>query len=185
MAVVGPFLACGVYAAARDLERGIEPSVSGGLRLLSQRKASLALLSLAVRLIMAAWVRLSALLFALRFNTFEVPAEVYLTAFTSISGFLSLWCFVAIGLLLAVVLFTISAVAIPLILDRDTNFVAAIGASLQAVTKNFPAMLVWASLIFASTALGIAAAVGLAFVFPALGYATWHSYRALVRHHGR
>ncbi len=43
-------------------------------------------------------------------------------------------------------------------------------------------MAVWAMSIVALTAVGIATAfVGFAVIFPVLGYATWHSYRALVR----
>ena len=39
-----------------------------------------------------------------------------------------------------------------------------------------------AALIVALTAIGVATVfVGLAVIFPVLGYATWHSYRALVK----
>ena len=40
-------------------------------------------------------------------------------------------------------------------------------------------MAVWAISIVTLTAVGIATAF--AVIFPVLGYATWHSYRALVR----
>jgi uncharacterized membrane protein len=43
-------------------------------------------------------------------------------------------------------------------------------------------MALWAALIVALTALGVMTLfIGLAIVFPILGYATWHSYRALVK----
>ena len=72
--------------------------------------------------------------------------------------------------------------AIPLILDRDTDFISAIRTSYRAVARNPGAMLVWSAAIAALTAVGIATAfVGLAVIFPILGYATWHSYRSLVR----
>jgi hypothetical protein len=43
-------------------------------------------------------------------------------------------------------------------------------------------MLAWAGLIVALTAFSVAMAfVGLAVIFPVLGYVSWHSYRALVK----
>ena len=56
------------------------------------------------------------------------------------------------------------------------------GAGLiRAVVRNPGAMAVWAAAIVALTAIGIATAfVGLALIFPVLGYATWHSYRSLI-----
>ena len=90
--------------------------------------------------------------------------------------------FVGIGFLLAAVVFVISAVAIPLILDKDADFVTAMQTSYRAVTCNPRAMAVWAMSIVTLTAVGIATAfVGFAVIFPVLGYATWHSYRALVK----
>ena len=50
------------------------------------------------------------------------------------------------------------------------------------MARNPAPMAIWAGAIVALTAVGIATAfIGLAIVFPVLGYATWHSYRALVK----
>ena len=180
--VVGPFLAAGLYAASRDMERGVAPNVSSSLRLIVQRRTYLALFSLMLALVMAAWIRFSALLFALKFNTFTPTAEAYTQMLTSSEGWITLSYFFGIGFLLATVVFVISAVAIPLILDKDADFITAMQTSCQAVVSNPLAMLVWAGLIVALTVVGIATAfVGLAVIFPVLGYATWHSYRALVK----
>jgi uncharacterized membrane protein len=90
--------------------------------------------------------------------------------------------FVGIGFLLSAVLFVISAVAVPLILDKDADFITAMQTSYRAVARNPAPMAIWAAAIVALTAIGVATAfVGLAIVFPVLGYATWHSYRALVK----
>jgi uncharacterized membrane protein len=182
LVVIGPFLASGLYVASRDIERGIAPSISGSLRLLSQRRTHLALFSLMLALVMAAWVRASALLFALKFNTLTPSVETYTSLLSSSDGWIAIAFYAGIGLLLVTTVFVISAVAIPLILDKDADFVRAMRASYLAVTRNPRAMLVWAAAIVALTAVGIATAfVGLAVIFPILGYATWHSYRSLVR----
>jgi uncharacterized membrane protein len=78
--------------------------------------------------------------------------------------------------------FVISAIAIPMILDKGVDFITAMQTSYRAVVNNPGAMLIWALVIVAMTAVGLATAfIGLAVMFPILGYATWHSYRSLVR----
>ncbi len=182
LVVVGPFLAAGLYAASRDMELGSGPSITSSLRLLVQRRTYLALFSLMLALVMAAWIRFSALLFALKFSTLKPSAEAYTQMLSSSEGWITLSYFVGIGLLLATVVFVISAVAIPLILDKDVDFITAMQKSYRAVVANPGPMLVWAGLIVALTAVGIATAfVGFALIFPVLGYATWHSYRALIK----
>lgn len=100
--------------------------------------------------------------------------------FTSSDGWITLSFFAGIGFLLAAAVFVISAVAIPLILDKDADFVTAMQTSYRVVTSNPRAMAVWAMSIVALTAVTIVTAfVGFAVIFPVLGYATWHSYRAL------
>ena len=50
-----------------------------------------------------------------------------------------------------------------------------------AVARNPKPMALWAGLIAGFMALGIATVfVGLAFVFPLIGHATWHAYRSIV-----
>ena len=79
-------------------------------------------------------------------------------------------------------MFVVSAVAIPLILDKDADFITAMQKSYRAVTRNPGPMALWALTIAVLTALGIATGfLGFVVLFPVLGYATWHSYRALLK----
>jgi uncharacterized membrane protein len=179
---MGPFLAAGLYTAARQLAAGEPVSVRAGLGLLRSRSTNLALFAVFLALIMAAWVRLSALLFAVKFGTFSPSIEGYLGVLGGSGGDPIVWAyFVSIGLALAGVVFVTSAVAIPLILDRDAGPITAMQTSARAVARNWPAMLVWAGLIVVLTTVGIASFfVAMLMIFPVLGYATWHSYRRLV-----
>jgi uncharacterized membrane protein len=87
----------------------------------------------------------------------------------------------AAGAILALVVFSVSAVSIPLIVDRQTETITAILTSLRAVQQNWQAMMLWAGLIVIFTAAGIATLfVGLAVTLPLIGHATWHAYRAVV-----
>jgi uncharacterized membrane protein len=69
-----------------------------------------------------------------------------------------------------------------MIVDRDVNPLTAIHTSARAVARNWPAMTLWAAVIVAVTAVGIATlGIAMVVIFPVLAYATWHSYRATVR----
>jgi uncharacterized membrane protein len=182
LVVLGPFLASGLYAASRDMERGIAPSIAGSVRLLMRRASYLALFSLMLSLVMAAWIRISALIFAVKFNTLNPAIEAYTSLLSSSDGWITLTFFVGMGFLLVSVVFIVSAVAVPMILDRDADFISSMQNSYRAVMANPSAMIVWALTIVALTTIGIATAfIGLAIIFPILGYATWHSYRSLVK----
>ena len=53
--------------------------------------------------------------------------------------------------------------------------------SLRITLANVPAMVVWAGLIVILTAIGFATLlIGMVFIAPLLGYATWHAYRDLI-----
>ncbi|MGH8289174.1 MAG: DUF2189 domain-containing protein [Steroidobacteraceae bacterium] len=85
------------------------------------------------------------------------------------------------GALFAVTVFVLSVVAVPLIIDRDATASEAMWASVKAALHNVPAMIVWAALIVALTALGfVTFLLGMIVIAPLLGHATWHAYRDLV-----
>lgn len=180
LAFVGPFLAAGLYAASRDIERGVGPSISGSLGLVARRKTYLGLFALMLTLIMAAWVRFSALVFAVVYNGLTPNADVLSFAWLGSDNLFAFSYVSSMGLLLAGIVFVFGAFAIPRVLDRDTDFLSAMGYSYRRVVGNLPAMSVWAAVIVILTAIGIATAfIGLAVIFPVLGFATWHSYRAV------
>jgi uncharacterized membrane protein len=53
--------------------------------------------------------------------------------------------------------------------------------SLRATFANIPAMVVWAAIIVAVTAIGfLTLLIGMVVVAPLLGYATWYAYRDLI-----
>lgn len=90
--------------------------------------------------------------------------------------------YVVSGAVLAAVVFTLSVVAVPLIIDRHASATDAMWTSIRVTFANIPAMLVWAGLIVAVTALGfVTLLIGMVVVAPLLGHATWHAYRDLVR----
>lgn len=179
--LIGPLLAAGLYVAARQHAAGESVSISRSLSLLWDRRTNLALFGVYLGLVMAAWIRLSALIFAVHASTFSPSTANYLTALSGGFDPLVTGYFVVIGAILALTVFITSTVAVPLIIDRDAGPIVGIQASWRAVMCNRKTMALWALIIVGLTVIGILTAfVGMVVLFPLLGYATWSSYRALV-----
>jgi len=83
-----------------------------------------------------------------------------------------------VGAVLAFLLFSLTVVSLPLVLDREVDFVTAMLTSMKVVRANLAVMLVWASLIAVLSLLALLPwFLGLMVVLPVLGHATWHLYR--------
>ncbi|NEV60744.1 DUF2189 domain-containing protein [Thiorhodococcus minor] len=180
--LAGPFLAAGLYVAARQSGSDSAVSIRESLGLIWERRTNLSLFALFLGLIAAAWVRLSALLFAVQFSAFAPSIQSYQSVLGG-TGFdpVVTAFFIGIGFILAAAVFVTSAMAIPLILDRDAGPITAIQASVRAFTRNWPAMILWAAIIVAFSGIGILTFfVGMIVIFPLLGYATWESYKRVL-----
>jgi uncharacterized membrane protein len=87
----------------------------------------------------------------------------------------------AAGGLIAAVVFLLSAVTVPLLLDRPVDVVTAAITSVRCCLRNPLPMLVWALLIAVVTWIGLLTLMlGLVVTFPWLAHASWHAYRDLV-----
>jgi uncharacterized membrane protein len=139
-------------------------------------------MGLVLMLFLLAWIRLAFLIFALFFGA-QPPSWEHLIAtllFTT-QGIPFLVVGIAVGGVLAAVVFAISVVAIPALLDREIGMLSAVVTSVAAVIENWRVMTGWGALIVLFTAAGLATFyVGLAVTLPLIGHASWHAYRGLV-----
>lgn len=180
--LIGPLAAAGWYEISRRHESGQSTGLSSSLRgLLSHRDS---LLSIGVVLIMVAlgWERTSAILFALLVPDSEVGVSAFVRQIFLSGDYLAfVSTYLLVGAATAAVVFAGTVVAVPMLMDRDTDTVTAMMTSIRAVSMNLPAMLVWAALIVALVMIGFGTLmIGLIVLLPLLGHATWHAYKDLI-----
>lgn len=96
-------------------------------------------------------------------------------------GIIMLIAEIGIGGGFAFALFAITLISLPLLLEREVDFVTGILTSVRAVMLNFKVLMIWAFIIAAIMfAALLPALLGLFIALPVLGHATWHLYRKLL-----
>jgi uncharacterized membrane protein len=104
-------------------------------------------------------------------------AEVHLS--TDHRDLLLIW--ILIGGTVALIVFAITVVSVPLLLDRKTDFITAMRTSLRTVDANLLVMIFWGAIVVTLTAIGfLTLFFGLIVLMPLIGHASWHAYRDLV-----
>jgi uncharacterized membrane protein len=122
------------------------------------------------------------LIYALFFGMVPFPGtdELVPMLFLTPTGWALLLTGSAVGALFAAFAFAISVFAVPMLLTERTDALSAMGISMAMVWANLPVMLAWGAIVLGLFLVSIATAfVGLIVVFPMLGHATWHAYRAI------
>ncbi len=180
--LVGPVLAVGAYTACWQIEHGYVVSIREGLALVGSRATNLSLFAAMLLVVLMAWIRLSSLLFVIEFQLLEPSWSVFSDSLLgSAEGILLLGFFILIGFVLAAGVFVLSATAIPMIIDRNTDPFRAVRYSYRAVMANKKAMAFWAFMVVVLCGIGITTGfILMTAIFPVLGYATWHSYKDLL-----
>jgi uncharacterized membrane protein len=87
-----------------------------------------------------------------------------------------------VGGAFAVLVFAISVVSIPMILDRDTDAISAAITSIEVFFENTVVMLMWGAVIASLIVVSLLVpwCLGLLITGPLLGHASWHAYRGAV-----
>ncbi|MFC7332150.1 DUF2189 domain-containing protein [Rhodocista pekingensis] len=180
--LVAPLAAVGLYESSRRLSRG-EPVSLGAIAHAMRAKAiPLAYMGVVLLLFMLFWIRIATLLYALFFSDLNPNFDNLVgIVFNSSVSLPFLITGTVLGGVLASVVFAISAISIPMLMDRDVSVTTAISTSVTAVQANLKPMALWAFLIAFSAAVGMMTLfLGLIVALPLIGHATWHAYRDLV-----
>jgi Predicted integral membrane protein len=179
--LVSPFLAIAFYELSRHHETSRAFRFDGVRR----NAISIGMYALMLAFILSSWERISAIMVGLFFKGDLIADGPFaLAALFAPENFGFVIPYLLAGGALAALVFALSVVSLPMLMDRKVDFVTAIVTSLWVVRENPPAMLVWAFVIGVLTLLGeLLWFAPLAVIFPLLGHATWHAYRDLVTRH--
>lgn len=180
---LGPVAALGYYEIARRREAGLDSRWTHFFDV-TKRPAWESIVAICgiLFVIFLSWVAVAWILYAVFFGAApESVGDFARSMFTTRAGWSLIIVGNLVGLAFAALVLAMSVVSLPMLVDCDVSARTALDASWRAVMANKGAMFRWGLTVAALLVLGsLPAFIGLAFVLPWLGYATWHLYTRLV-----
>ncbi len=180
--VIAPIFAMGLYEKSRRLQIGEPVSLVDMLFVRPASGYQVAFTGALLCILAMVWIRAAVIVYALFFGLlpFQGLENIGRMLFTTWTGWLMLFVGSAVGGLFASFAFAIGAISLPILLREKSDALTAMGTSMALVWNNLPVMLCWAAILVAGFILCVVTGfLGLIVIFPILGHATWHCYRAL------
>lgn len=183
-ALIGPFIATGLYEISRRKESDVDLNWRSILGVIwDQKNRELGWMAFVMLFVFWVWMYQARTLFVIffGFGGFATLDGFVEAIFTTSNGLYFLAIGNALGMLISFVLFSVTVISCPLLLDRNVDFVTAMVTSIRTIMKSPVVMIFWGGMVITVVVLSMLPAFfGLFITLPIFGHSTWHLYRRAV-----